>query len=98
MFDPKTPTERESFAFDFEGLVATGETLDNASVTVHVIRGEDPAASSMVGGAPVINGTKVSILLINGVNGVIYCVKCQVNTSAGQRLELTSDLLVREPC
>lgn len=99
MFSPKTPTEEEKFSFDFAGLLAVGETLTGTpTVTSHVIRGTDPSPGSMISGTATISGTKVTQKIIGGVEGVIYCIKCQVDTSAAQKLELTGDLLVREPC
>jgi hypothetical protein len=94
MFDPKHPDSEESFAFDFTDLLATGETVQSAAVTCSVIHGTDPAASSMVQGTPTVQSPKVSIFIVDGVEGVIYRLKCIATTSNGQDLVLESDLLV----
>lgn len=98
MFDPKHPDSEESFAFDFTNLLAAGETIDSALISVSVVNGTDPSPGSMVGGSPTIVTPKVNIKLVGGIDGVIYCVKCVATTNALQDLVLESDLKVTKQC
>jgi hypothetical protein len=98
MFDPKRPTEEDSFAFDFTDLLAVGETVASAEITIDVINGTDPNPSAMIAGAPTVASPLVHIKLIGGVEGVIYCVHCLATTSAGLKKQLNGDLKVTEHC
>ena len=98
MFDPKTPTEEDSFEFDYTDKLASGETVVSAVITIDVISGVDPSPGSMIGGSPTINSPKVTVKLIGGVDGVLYCVHCLATTSTGLKKPLQSDLRVASGC
>lgn len=98
MFDPKTVQEEDSFGFDFTDLLAAGETISTAVVTIDVIHGTDPDPSAMIAGSPSVSGNVVSVKLIGGIADVIYCVHCLATTSNGLKKELKSDLRVVAEC
>lgn len=98
MFSPKTPAEIESFAFGYDGLLAQGETIQSAIASIAVKRGEDPDVLNMLFQVPSINGVVVSVLVRNGVVGVIYCLSMEATTSNGQKLVLSGDFIVRGNC
>jgi hypothetical protein len=98
MFDPKTLQEEDSFAFDFTDLLATGETITSALITIDVISGVDANPSAMIAGSPTIAGAFVSVKLIGGVEGVLYCIHCLATCSTGLKKELKGDLRVRADC
>lgn len=87
-FPPKITTEVNTVSFDFLGLLALGETISSAAVTVEVSSGTDASPSDLLSGGPSADGTIVSQKLTGGVAGVIYCVICAITTSEGQELIL----------
>lgn len=98
-FSPaKKPSERESFAFNFAQLLPAGVTIASAVWTVTVVQGTDSNPSAMVSGSPLIQGSKVSQLIIGGVDGVEYCLSCQATFSDGQKPILCDTLWVRAAC
>lgn len=98
MFGPKTPQEEDTFEFDYTDMLADGETITDAVISVDVINGADPNPENIIGGLPTITSPKVYVTLIGGVDGVIYCVHCLATTSAGLQKELKSDLKVTSKC
>lgn len=80
--------------FDFTGLVGLTETLSAPSVTAVVYSGVDPTPQNIVSGAAVVSGKIVTQLIIDGIAGCIYEITCGVNTSLGQRLNISSYLAV----
>ena len=95
-FDPKRPTETETFAADFARLLATGETL--STCTCKVVLADDATEAdigTMKSGAAAISGTKVLQKVTGGADGVRYTLIFQAVTSAGQTLDLTRDLPVQ---
>jgi hypothetical protein len=95
-FDPKRPTETETFAADFARLLATGETL--STCTCKVVLADDATEAdiaAMKSGGATISGTKVLQKVTGGTDGVRYTLIFQAVTSAGQTLDLTRDLPVQ---
>lgn len=100
MFSPKTPNERESFAFDYDGLLPPGETIISATFLIHLqsdlTKTDIPAMHPLT---PLIDGELVHIFIVGGVAETIYCAEMEAVTSpGGQHLILKSDLLVTEYC
>jgi hypothetical protein len=91
----KRPAEKERFAFDFAALLASGETIVDATWSVSVKTGVDPAAAAMISGLPVIAGAKVVQLVVGGTADVEYMLHCVAQTSDGQALELCDSIWVR---
>lgn len=81
MFPAKNPLEAESYAFEFGDQLLFGETITGATVVASVFTGEDPTPSNIISGPPTISGTKISQLIIDGVDGVIYNLVAVANTS-----------------
>jgi len=98
MYDPKTPQEEDSFGFDYTDLLSAGETIVSAAITIDVIDGVDPTPSAMISGTPTIAGPIVSIKLVGGVEGVLYCIHCLATCSTGLKKELKGDLRVQAEC
>ncbi len=95
-FDPKIPSGREYFTNDFARQMAAGLTISSAVCVVTWLGGTaDLNASAMVSGAAVINGTKVSQLLIGGIDGARYQVEFDATLSDGQVIPEIHNLWVR---
>ena len=91
----KQPGEQEYFAFDFELSLDDDETIESATWTVAVVQGTDPSPSAMLSGSPIVDGSKVSQMIIGGLSDVQYRLSCQAVTNLGQTLELYDTLWVR---
>jgi len=94
--DWKDPEEIIVVTFPFADELGT-ETIGVGTpvVTVSVKEGADANAAQMLNGAPVISGTSVLQSVRNGVNAVLYGLRCRIDTSGGRRLVLTANLPVR---
>lgn len=94
--DWKDPEEIIVITFPFADELGTESiSAGTAVVSIAVKEGVDAAAAAMLNGAPVISGTNVFQSMINGVNGVVYGLRCRIDTSGGRRLVLTANLPVR---
>lgn len=95
-FDPKRPDEVEVFAWNFARALASGETLETASVrAVLADDASEAAIPAMVSGGAGIAGAVVSQLVGGGTDGTTYTLLCTVTTSQGQTLVAQRDLLVQ---
>ena len=95
-FDPKVVAASEWFTLDFTRQLAVGETLVTpGTTTVTVVQGVDATPGNMISGSAVVNGSKVSQLLIGGIAGVWYRFTFSSTTSNSQTLAETCDLVVR---
>lgn len=94
--DPKDPAEAIYYGLDFARLLGDGETLSSATASIRVTSGTDAGAASMLSGSPIISGTIVKQLIINGVAGCTYRVGVLVVTSAGQTFVEAASLRVRD--
>jgi len=97
-FSPKTPTDREYFAFNYGRILPAGVTIVSAECFITVLDGTDPAAVAMLSGLAIIVGLKVFQLVIDGLTGVKYCLECRAVTSDGQTIVLHDDLRVELAC
>lgn len=86
--------EVATLPFDFLTSLAVGETISTKTVTATVYSGTDATPSAIVSGSATSSGSIVSQKITGGVLGVIYELLCQVTTSAGQTLQLSSYLAV----
>lgn len=91
---PKSPDEIISVTFPFLSQVPAGETISSATVTCAVYSGTDASPSSMISGSDTITGTNVIQKITGGVEGVIYYLVCEANTSGGLRLQMAAFLAV----
>lgn len=93
----KTVGEISDYGADFVNLLPSGVTITAAPTsTISVISGEDAAAGSMVSGAALVNGTQVSQRIINGVDGVTYCLVFKATLSDGQERHITAHFTVED--
>lgn len=95
-FSPKDPAEAIFYGIDFAALLAAGETISSASVTIRVTKGTDATPSAMLSGSAVIDGTTVKHKLTGGVAGAVYQVGISIITSAGQTFVEAAPLQVIE--
>jgi hypothetical protein len=94
-FSPKTPNEKLLYGFNFQDLLASGESINAATFTMFVDDGTDPNPSAMLSGGPVLNMSPiVRHLVVGGVSGVTYALVCLVETTKGQHIETTALLKV----
>lgn len=83
-FSPKDTTERIFYGINFAALLASGEQISAAAVTLRVAAGSDPAYAAMLSGNATIQGAVVSQLIINGVLGCTYVLAIEITTTTGQ--------------
>ena len=93
-FTAKHPTEAIFYGIDFSSLMATGETVSSASVTLRPLTFDDGSSAAMISGSAIITSNVVAQKIIAGLDGNTYRVAFSVVTSAGQTLVETADLEV----
>lgn len=91
-FAPKDPAEIVFVAFDFTALTAAPTS---PVVTAALLLGEDPAPSSILGGSPIVSGTRIVQKIVGGVTGCNYTLRCQIDIADGSRYVLAGVLPVR---
>ena len=95
----KHPDEDFTYGWDYADKLDTGDSLTGTpTITVSVIYGTDASPSSILSGAPSINGTVVSQKIIDGVDGVRYAVYSLVDTVNGEKLMGCAVLHVTSSC
>ena len=96
-FTSKFITESELFSFDFNPVLATGETLSTATCTAVTIQGTDPNPSAILSGTPVISLGKATQRVVGGLNENIYRLVMTCTTSASNTYTCTGDIPVYSP-
>lgn len=86
----KSEDETKRLQFNFEDDLAVGDTITGTPVFTATPSGQLTIEGELFSG-PIAQAT-FSV----GVNGVPYRIKCVINTSAGDVLEMQGDLLVRK--
>lgn len=95
---PKSPSETRTVTFEFLSLLAAGETVSSATVTVTVWSGTDASPSAIKSGTATASGTKVTQAFTAGVEGVIYLINVAATTSLSQVVVLQALLgIVKNP-
>jgi hypothetical protein len=94
ILDAKISDTPTSVSFSFGIDLAVGETLSTASVTAATYTGTDAAPSALISGSAVISGEKVTQLIVDGVEGVVYLLVCVVTTSLSETLTRTGYLAI----
>lgn len=92
---PKDPSEVVSLSADYAALLADGETIASASVSLAVLHGNDANVGTMLLGGAAIAGSVVTHLVRNGVDAVDYTFSVLATTNLGQILKLSGVLPVR---
>jgi len=91
-WSPKPTASSEFFSVDFARMLARGDSIISASpCTLSVMEGSDPSPSSMLVGAPIVNGTIVSQEVQGGVPGTRYQLRFAVLTAFGETLSFAGD-------
>lgn len=91
--DPKDPAEDVYVVFEFAALTTT-PSAPVVTVTRHA--GEaDATPSAIKSGDPTVSGSRVLQLVIDGVAGTDYLMRCEVDAPDGSHLVLTGVLPVR---
>lgn len=96
VFTPKRSKEVELFSVNFVNLLPAGETIQTAVVTPSASNGATRGISSMIVGAPNINGTIVSQQIGGGINGTTYELLFAIDTQSGLHIEVVGQLAVRD--
>ena len=90
--DNKDPAEKVVVTFDFSALATTVSTpvvsAESAGGT------NDPTPSAILSGSPNVSGAQVLQLVVGGVPGADYKLKCQVDDGA-ERFVVADTLQVR---
>ena len=97
-FSEKRIDEDFNLAFDFTNRLGTGETISSAPWTATVHKGTDASPQNIVNGSATIAGAIVTQKIIDGLDGVTYCLICAATTSAGQQLHGHAHLRVNNDC
>jgi hypothetical protein len=96
-FSYKYTTESENFSFDFNPVLATGESITGASCTAITLQGTDPTPSAILSGAPVYASGKSTQRVVGGVADNTYRLIMTVTTSTGNTFTCTGDIPVYDP-
>ena len=91
----KTSYEQMIVSFDCSNLIATGDTISTAAVTIYD-QDEVDVSSTMVNGTASIDGTTVTQSIKAGTDGQNYLAKLKLVTAAGDNLEDTLNIRVRD--
>lgn len=73
IYGPKSPEEEYSLPFDFSSMLGV---LTQATVSVEVLFGTDPAPSSILSGAAVLAGKIASQRVTGGLPSCVYRIRC----------------------
>jgi hypothetical protein len=85
-FPEKQVDEDIVASLKYTDQLATGETISAAVFSATVVKGTDASPSGIISGSATISGAVCSNLIIDGVNGVKYLIKCIATTSQSQKL------------
>jgi hypothetical protein len=96
-FTEKLTTETEPFSFDFNPVLATGETLTTATATAYTQQGVDLNPSAILSGLPVISDGQATQIITGGLDECTYRVVMTCNTSLGNVYTCLGDIPVYAP-
>jgi hypothetical protein len=96
-FSYKYDTETENFTFDFNPVLATGESITAATCTAITLQGTDLTPSAILNGTPVFAAGKATQNVTGGIADNTYRLIMTVNTSAGNVFTCTGDIPVYDP-
>lgn len=93
----KQPSERRQYTMDFANLLATGETIEDASpapiVTSEKINGD---SSDLTIETPTVSGSYVQFWISGGTKNTRYRIEVKIETSGTQTLEGDGILVVKD--
>ena len=81
LFSEKDPGETLTCAMDFVNILATGETISAASISISTYAGVDASSSSLLSGAVSISGTQIRHNIQGGLDGVTYRLRFVATTN-----------------
>lgn len=91
----KDPEEILTAEVIYSNLFTSGETIEDETVTVAVLRGSDASPNAMKVGIAQSSDTEVLQMLDDGEDGTTYAVRMKAETSAGHTFVETIVLPVR---
>lgn len=94
IFAAKPPTEDVERTFDFTSLLAEGEELAAAEISVSVFSGADSSPADLLSGSPVIDSPRVTQAFQGGSVGATYTVLCLAGTCNDQLHSLAAYLSI----
>ena len=94
-FTDKDPDETIRLGVDFANLLADGETISTATVSIRTAYGVD-TGTDMLSASETIDGSVIRQLITGGTSGMSYRISFGITTSTGQVLVEGADLRVSE--
>lgn len=91
----KSPWETITISFDASNTVASDDSIASVAVTVEDSDGTD-VSSTMVEGTPSFSGTTISATIKAGTDGEDYVAFVRITTTAGEQIEDSLYIFVRE--
>jgi hypothetical protein len=80
-FPAKDPGETITYTFDFSDVLADGETIASATISIRTVTGTDATPAALLSGAHQLVTPQVMQMITGGVSGVTYSLKATVTTS-----------------
>jgi len=80
---PKAQAATQTILFDFLSQLQTGETVSSAATTATVWSGNDSTPSAVISSVSITAPSQVYQKVTGGVEGTIYLLTCQAQTSLG---------------
>jgi hypothetical protein len=94
-FSPKAADETQYFTFNYANVLASGETISSAAVTISNPVGNPSNSGTLAtSGSPIIDGANVSQLIGGGRTQDQYIIKCRIVTSSGQSFDVYGGLSI----
>ena len=93
-FSRKRVDEDLKLTYEFANALASNEAISTATVTATVLSGTDASANAILSGSAVISGTKITQLVVNGIDGVTYLLRYRATTDQSQILNGMASLRI----
>lgn len=81
IFESKLVDETISLTFNFGSRLSAGETISAGGCAVEVFSGVDANPSALLSGAATLDGEDIIQQITGGLEGVVYLISCQADTS-----------------
>jgi len=89
----KTPAETKAVTFDASELLASGDSISAASVTI--LDAADQAQAAMVSGSASVSGALITQMIAGGSDGQDYTLTLSITTADGETLSTSVLLKIR---